>query len=149
MQPSGQRPRPEDDRRPRPGDGAVDPRFRGQAGFGLVEVLVALVVLAVGLLGAGGLALVAGQHTSQASARTGQEIAAQRVIGGLLEQGYAGLDDETGAGRLDTTVTVKERTYSVAKEVTQSSARIRRIVVEVEAVSFADTLVRSTRIAEP
>lgn len=120
-----------------------------EAGFGLVEVLVALIVLSVGLLGVGGLALVASQHTSSGAARTGQELAAQRVIGGLLEQGYHGLDDETGAAAWDTTVTVKEREYTVTKEVTQASSRVRRIDVEVASTSFADAITRSTRIAEP
>lgn len=129
-------------------DGTERPR-RSEAGFGLVEVLVALVVLSVGLLGVGGLALVASQHTTHGTARTGQEIAAQRVLGGLLEQGYAGLSDETGNAPWDTTVTVKERDYTVTKEVTQSSFRVRRIVVEVDATTFADAITRSTRIAEP
>lgn len=122
---------------------------RPEAGFGLVEVLVALIVLSVGLLGVGGLALVASQHTSRGTARTGQELAAQRVVGGLVEQGYAGLSDETGTGSWDTTVTVRERDYTVTKEVQQSSFRVRRIVVEVEASAFADAITRSTRIAQP
>lgn len=120
-----------------------------EAGFGLVEALVALLVVAVGLLGVGGLALVASQHTNRGTARTGQELAAQRVLGGLLEQGYAGLSDEVGAGAWDTTVTVEGRDYTVTKEVQQTSFRVRRLVVEVEPTPFAESITRSTRIAEP
>ncbi|MFB6240805.1 MAG: prepilin-type N-terminal cleavage/methylation domain-containing protein [Gemmatimonadota bacterium] len=124
-------------------------RETSEGGFGLVEVLVALIVLSVGLLGVGGLALVASQHTERASSRTGQELAAQRVIEGLLEQGYAGLADETGAGPMDTTITVKGESYTVTKEVEQASFRVRRIVAEVEGTTFTDPITRTTRIAEP
>lgn len=124
-------------------------RERSEAGFGLVEVLVALIVLSVGLLGVGGLALVASQHTERASSRTGQELAAQRVIEGLLEQGYAGLSDETGAGPMDTTITVKGDSYTVTKEVEQASFRVRRIVAEVHGTTFSDPITRTTRIAKP
>lgn len=120
-----------------------------EGGFGLVEVLVALIVLSVGLLGVGGLALVASQHTERASSRTGQELAAQRVIEGLLEQGYAGLTDETGAGPMDTTITVKGESYTVTKEVEQAAFRVRRIVAEVQGTAFTDPITRNTRIAEP
>lgn len=124
-------------------------RQSSEGGFGLVEVLVALIVLSVGLLGVGGLALVASQHTERASSRTGQELAAQRVIEGLLEQGYAGLTDETGAGPMDTTITVKGQSYTVTKQVEQVSFRVRRILAEVEGTTFTDPITRTTRIAEP
>lgn len=128
---------------PDAGDGGAE------GGFGLVEVLVALIVLSVGLLGVGGLALVASQQTRQASARTGQEIAAQSVLEGLVRQGYDDLDDEAAAGPRDTSVSVKGVSYTVTKRVEQLSARVRRLVARVEARSSAGALTRSTRIAEP
>lgn len=120
-----------------------------EAGFGLVEVLVALIILSVGLLGVGGLALVASQHVNRGGAGTGQEIAAQRVLEGLLEQGYADLSDETGAGAWDTTLSVKGRSYTVTKEVEQISFRVRRLTARVDSTAFAEPITRSTRIAEP
>lgn len=120
-----------------------------QGGFGLVEVLVALIILSVGLLGVGGLALVASQHTTRASTRTGQEIAAQSVLEEFVRQGYAELEDETTSGPSDTTVSVKGISYTVTKDVEQVSFRVRRLVVEVASENSTAAVSRTTRIAKP
>jgi prepilin-type N-terminal cleavage/methylation domain-containing protein len=116
---------------------------RDQEGFSLVEVLIAVIVLSFGLLAVGGLALATAQQSRASEARTDQTLAAERVMDGLVSQGYTGLDDETGAGEVERDVQIGERTVPVASEVTQVSGGLREIRVVARRVDVVppDTLV--------
>jgi len=119
----------------------------GESGFGIVEAIVAIVVLSVGLLGLAGLTLAAGRQADISSSRTARQLAAEQVLERLRDQGYDGLADETGAGPSDTTVSVAGRTLTVTTEVTQEAPGLRRIRVEVpESGRSPGSTVYETRI---
>lgn len=100
----------------------------GEGGFGLVEALVSAVILSVGLLAVGGLALSVAGQTRLASIRTGQAMAGQQVLEDLVTRDYPAIVAVGG----DTTVTVGGRTYTVGRAVTEISAGYARVEIAVE-----------------
>lgn len=103
------------------------PAPRGEAGFGLVEVLVALSILAFGLLAVAGLTWGVASQTREAAVRTSQTLAAQQVVDAMVARGY----DALSPGTSDTTVVVGDRSYTVTREVAQAGQDLRRLTVTV------------------
>lgn len=98
-----------------------------EAGFGLVEVLVALTILAVGLLAVAGLTWGVARQTREAAVRTEQTLAARQVLEAMIDRGYAALDP----GTTDTTLVVGERSYTVSRVVTLEGADLKRLAAVV------------------
>ena len=126
-----------------PGDRRIDE----EAGFGLVEALVSIVILAIGLLAIGGLTLAVAEQSRTAAARTDQTFAAEEVLGDLSSQGYTGLADEAAQGSQQRSVQVGERSIEVTWQVTTLGSSLREIRAIPAAVNGAppDTFV--TRVA--
>jgi len=99
-----------------------------QRGFGLPEVIVALTVLAVGLLGLAGLVRAVGLQSEQARLMGERAMVAQEA----LEQAVA---DRLGtpSSRTDT-ARVGIRVYEVVRTVTAGGTGTRAITVQVRAV---------------
>lgn len=100
----------------------------GEGGFGLVEAVVSAVILSVGLLAVGGIALSVAGQTRLASIRTGQALAGQQVLEDLVTRDYPATLAVSG----DTTVTVGDRTYDVGRTVTEVSTGYARVEIAVE-----------------
>lgn len=98
----------------------------GEAGFGLVETLFALVILAVALLAIGGIALHVGRQAWAATETTDKALAAQQVMELTVSRGYAGIP----TGTKDTTVTVDGRNYTVTRAVTEVVVGLKEVQVE-------------------
>ena len=98
-----------------------------EAGFGLVEVLIAAVVLAVGLLAVAGIALGVAAQTQGAALATDQALAGQQVLEVSVVGGYAALP----TGTKDTTVALGDAGYRVTRTVTQVGTRLKRVEVRM------------------
>lgn len=97
---------------------------RSEAGFGLTEVIVALLILAVGMLAVAGIAANVGTVTQAGTVRTEQSMAGTQVLGVIRDEGYDAATDGS------TVVGIGERDYTVEWTVTQVAPRVK----EVEAV---------------
>ncbi len=99
-----------------------------QRGFGLPEVIVALTLLAIGLLGLAGLVRAVGLQSEQARLMGERAMVAQEA----LEQAVA---DRPGPpfSRTDT-ARVGSRVYEVVRTVTAGGAGTKAITVQVRAV---------------
>jgi Tfp pilus assembly protein PilV len=107
---------------PPDGEGPAD-----DAGFGLVEALIAFVILAVGLLAVAGIALSVAAQTRGAASTTAQSLAGQQVLEVTATSDFGAV----AVGTKDTSVTVGNRTFTVTRTVDQPSARTKKITVQV------------------
>lgn len=119
---------------------------RPDADFGLVEGMVAAVILAFGLLAVAGVTLAVGSLTAQSTVRTDQSLAARQVLEGVIAEPYgtypAGTSD-------DTTVTVRGRSFLVSREITAASDRVDEVEVVVEGLAGVPPDSFHARIYEP
>lgn len=70
-------------------------RLRDEAGFGLVETMVALTILVIGLLAVSGMTLASASQARVADLRSDQAMAAQRAIELVRQDGFAAADTRT------------------------------------------------------
>ena len=89
-------------------------------GFTLVEMLIALMVLAVGLLAVAGIAGAVAGQTRMSGSVTGQTAAGQAVLEDLQMRAYGDTALTTGSHTRD--VNVASHTYSVDYSVTELTA---------------------------
>lgn len=75
--------------------GACRRRAQAQHGFGLVEVLVALLVFSIGLVGMIGLQARAAQFSSQAEDRARAAMLANDLVATMWTEGSTALDEAT------------------------------------------------------
>lgn len=126
-------------RRPRPRS--------GEAGLGLIEVLIALTIFAIGMLAVAGLGLSVGAQTNWSVWQTDQSLAAQQVLERIQREGY----DAAASGT--ETVTVGNRNYTVSRTVTQIGPRVKEVSVTVSTTRATDRGVPPrtfvTRLYEP
>lgn len=99
-----------------------------EAGFGLIEALIAFLILAVGLMAVAGIALSVAAQTRDAAYTTDQDQAAQQVLEIMATADYSSV---TAGGTSDTTVSVGGRNYAVTRTVTQVNPRTKRVKVTV------------------
>lgn len=116
------------------------PPLDSEKGFGLVEALVALIILSVGLLAIAGIALSVSAQTRAGVDTTAQVIAGQQVLETMVQQGYGNVS--TG----DTTVRVGRRTFTVGRSITASGVRWQEIEVQVEATGDRPARTLTTRL---
>lgn len=99
----------------------------GDDGFGLVEAMIAVVLLAFGLLAVASITMGVAGQTRRAAVDTDQAFVAQQVLERAAQQGYAALT----VGTRNTTVTASGHEYDVTVEVTQPDPDVREIQVVV------------------
>jgi type IV pilus modification protein PilV len=118
--------------------------MRTEEGFGLVEVLIAVVILAFGLLAIAGMSMSTAGQTRGAAYDTDRAMAAQQIMDAMA-QDY----DVAVVGTSDTTVTVAGRSYTVARTVTQTSSKLKsvQLVVTSSFTAVPDTFL--TRVHKP
>lgn len=91
---------------------------RARAGFTLVEVLVALIILTVGVLGLAGTTALAVRQVTLANVTSERSAALQSVIERLRAQPYDDLTDGSATfGRFTTTWAVTPEQRSTAVEI--------------------------------
>lgn len=95
------------------------------AGFSLVEVLLAIVVTSVGVLGVGGVALGIGSQALRAAWDTEHALAGRNAVESLVRAGYAAAASRTGA------VEVGGRRFDVSLDVAARSPRLKHARVTV------------------
>lgn len=109
-------------------------------GFSLVEVIVALVILSIGLLGVGGLIGTVATQTRTSAWRSDQSLVAQEVIARTRQADYADVSsmvDTLSMGGLDWQVTVT---------VTEVRSRLKEVDVEVEGRGSVDARTFTSRV---
>ena len=109
----------------------VRPPRRERSGFTLIEVMGALVIFTVGVLGALQLSNGLGERLDRAALRTRVVETAHEQIDSLRAIGYATLT----AGSSSSTVTLSTRSYRIDRTIAQYSPLVKRIAVAVEPVS--------------
>jgi Tfp pilus assembly protein PilV len=128
-----------DDERRRPERRSAPP-LASEKGFGLVEALVALIILSVGLLAIAGIALSVSAQTRAGVDTTAQVIAGQQVLETMVQQGYGNVS--TG----DTTVRVGHRTFTVGRSITASGVRWQEVEARVESTGDRPAQTLTTRL---
>lgn len=121
------------------------PPWRGQAGFGLAEAMVAILVMSVGLLAVAGITLAVAEQSRASTYSTEQTMVGQEVMDYQLDKGYAGLTP----GTTDTTVGVDSRSYDVRVVVADVGPRSRRVDLTVSGQENTSTASLSTLIHQP
>lgn len=109
------------------GEGGAPGDVHPEAGFGLVEALIAAVILAIGLLAIAGIALGVASQTQAAAYTTDQDLAGQQLLEVTSVGGYGAVP----AGTKDTTVTIGSTSFSVTRTVTQLAPGVKRVEVTV------------------
>lgn len=103
-------------------------------GFGLVEALIAFVLLAVGMLAIAGIALSTAAQTRTASDVTQQALATQQAMEIWMTTPFS----EVPTGTKDTTVSIDGRGFTVTRSVAQIGPRVK----EIEATAAGEGDVR-------
>ena len=117
-----------------------------QAGFGLVEAIVAIMLLALGLLAVAGITLGVAQQSRASTYTTEQTMVGQEVLEYQLDQGYAALTPGTTT---DTTVGVDSRTYDVRIVVSDVGPRARRVDLTVSGHESTSDVNISSLVHQP
>lgn len=98
----------------------------GEAGVTLIELLVAIVILAVGLLAVAGMTGAVATQTRMGGSVTGQTAAAQEVLEDVQAMDFA--DVQSGTRQ----VTVGSHTYTVDSQVNALRTNLKEVVAVVE-----------------
>ena len=117
--------------------------IEGEAGFGLVEALLAAIILAFGLLAVAGLSVTTAGHERLARWQSDQAMAAQLALAQAYRQDF----DSLSSGFTD--IDVGEQTYSITLTVTDISARVKQVDAAVSGVGPLDSKTFSTRLYAP
>ena len=117
--------------------------IEGEAGFGLVEVLLAAIILAFGLLAVAGLSMTTASQERLARWQTDQAMAAQLALAQAYQQDF----DNVSSGSTD--IEVGEHTYRVTLTVTDISPRVKQVDADVAGVGPLDRRTFSTRLYAP
>lgn len=89
------------------------------AGFSLVEVLLAIVVTSVGVLGAAGVVLGVGSQALRAAWDTEHALAGRNAVESLVRAGHAAAVSHTSA------VHIGRRRFAVSHDVAERSPRLK------------------------
>lgn len=126
------------DETPGPGTRVSDARVRnlarsraGERGVTLIEVMVAMVLLAFGLLAVAGMAGAVATQTRMGGNVTGQTAAGQEVLEELQTKGFGHSDLALGTTGTRQ-VTVASRTYTVTYRVSSAGSDLKEVVAVTE-----------------
>lgn len=103
----------------------------GEAGVTLIELLIAVVILAIGLLAVAGMAGAVATQTRMAGSVAGQTAAGQEVLESLQLKGYADTALDLGSHG-PRQVDMNSYTYSVNYTVTQQATDLKRVTAVVQ-----------------
>lgn len=117
----------------------------GEAGFGLAEAVVAIIVFGIGLLAVAGMTLSVAQQARASTYGTEQSMVSQELLEYHLDRGYSGL----AAGTTDTTVALGNRTYDARIVVTDQGPRARHVEVTVSGFEDTDPTTVSSLVHKP
>ena len=109
----------------RPSRMTLRERIEDTAGLGLIEVLVAMIILSVGVLAIAGISVQVGTQNSMSTSQTDQALAAQQVMEALHLTGFAATSSGTD------TISVGNRRYIVTRTVTTPTTRVKLIQLTV------------------
>ena len=101
-------------------------RLRDDSGLGLIEVIIAMIILSIGMMAIAGISLQVGTQNKLSTFQTDQSLAAQQVMESLQRQGYAAAVSGTD------TVTVGNRVYTVTRSVSTAAARVKLVQLTVQ-----------------
>lgn len=101
------------------------PRRSATPGFSLVEVLLAVLVLSVGVLGVAGLALSVARESRRSARETARAVAAQRALDSIRRAGFERAVD----GRA--TLALDGLDWTVTWKVVREAPRLKRVEVGV------------------
>ena len=121
----------------------VRKHIKGEGGFGLVEALVAAIILAFGLLAVAGLSMTTAGHERLARWQTDQATAAQLALAQAYRQDF----DSLSSGSTD--IDVGGHTYRITLTVRDISARVKEVDAAVSGVGRLDSKTFSTRLYAP
>lgn len=119
------------------------PVRKGQEGFGLIELLIAITILAIGLMAVAGIALAVASQTRLATYQTDQALAAQEVLERMQAKGYASATDTTE------NLSFGNRSYTVTVTVTQPSSRVKEVAAQVSGIGPLNSRTFTTRLYQP
>ncbi len=102
-------------------------RRGGRAGFGLVEVLIALAVTSLGVLAAAGVSFAIGGQGKLAGWQADQALAALDIFEAVRRQPFSSLASGV------TTVTIGPTSYDVDRVVTSPAPRLKHVRLVVRA----------------
>lgn len=95
------------------------------AGFSLVEVLLAIVVTSVGVLGAAGVVLGIGSQALRAAWDTEHALAGRNAVESLVRAGYAAAASHTSV------VNIGGRRFGLSHDVAERSLRLKHVRLTV------------------
>jgi hypothetical protein len=116
---------------------------QSEAGFGLVETLIAFTILVIGLLAVSGLTLASATQARIADRWSDIATAGQVVIETVQLRGY-----DSAVTGMDT-VSVSGRDYPVTLTVTNVSSRVREVQAVVDGSGPASTRTFTARVYRP
>ena len=126
------------------GAGRLCGLVKSEQGFGLVEALIAAVILAIGLLAIAGLSVSTAGQGNVARWQTDQAIVAQSVLEEAHRRGFDGLTADW-----ERSISVGGREYAVAATVTKLSARVKEVTASVSGVGPLRERTFTTRVYAP
>jgi prepilin-type N-terminal cleavage/methylation domain-containing protein len=112
-------------------------RLRVRSGFGLIEVMVALIVATIGMMGVAGMLLQIGRRATQMSGQNGRAAVATQTMNRLASLPYDQLSNAAGC----TTVTGAPFSYTQCVSVINATGykSIRLIITPANTRVRADT----------
>ena len=120
-------------------------RLASDGGFTLVEVMVAIVILAMGALAVTHLSLSVAVLMQHSSAKTELITLAENRLEAVQAQSY----DDIRAGVEEDTVSVRGKPYVRRVTVTEPNARMREIRVDVRSETESPSYSALTYVVEP
>lgn len=122
------------------GSDSTDRVAAAEAGFSLIEVLIALLVLTIGMLAVAGLAGTVAQQTREGAWRSEQTLVAQQVVTEVVQEGYA------DATSYQDTLPMGGHEWPVTVTVTTVATDLKEVEVEVEGRGGMDARTYTTRL---
>lgn len=112
----------------------------GEAGFGLVEAIVAIVLFGIGTVAVAGLTLTAGTYANRAAVETDQTMISNQLFSELRQEPFSSVASGTR------TLTTGEHSYDVEVTVSQPSADVKSVIAVVAGVGAIPPDTFHTRI---
>lgn len=101
------------------------PRCNEEAGFGLIEVLIAVIILVIGVVALAGMTMSVADQVASAEWQSEQILAGEQALDEIRKGGYA-----AAASQVDT-IDVDGHDFEVKIAVTQASARVKQVLAIV------------------